>query len=69
MGELRGQLMLEFPLVTNVEGQVAVCNVTLEELKAAKLVSQEGKTVVTVVEHKTGREGHTKLLGIDYQCL
>ena len=55
--------------VTNVEGRVAVCNVTLEELKATKLVSQENKTVVTVVEHITGREGHTKLLGIDYQRL
>ena len=58
--------------VANVEERVAVCNVTLEELKAAKLVSQEAKTVVTivtVVEHKTGREGHMKLLGIDYQHL
>ena len=42
-----------------------------EELKAAKLVSQEGKTVViiSVVEHKTGQERYTKLLGIDYQRL
>ena len=64
-----GQTLTTF--VTNVEGRVAVCNITLEELKAAKLVSQEGKTVViiSVVEHKTGREGHAKVLGINYQCL
>lgn len=41
-----------------------VCNATLDELKAAKLVCQDGKTVViiSVAEHKTGREGHAKLL-------
>ena len=42
----------------------AVCNATLEELKAARMVTREGRTVViiSVAEHKTGREGHAKLL-------
>ena len=47
----------------------AVCNATLEELKAARMVIQKGRTVVIigVAEHKTGREGHAKLLLLKYK--
>ena len=42
----------------------AICNVTLDEFKAAKMVVKDGKVVfiISVAEHKTGREGHAKLL-------
>ena len=47
----------------------AVCNATLEELKAARMVIQKGRTVVIigVAEHKTGWERHAKLLLLKYK--